>query len=112
MKIYLYELRELFIDKPGCLLTCDELEAEEKVKTYTFKKYCSPRIYKSEIGCVKKSYSNQLYLLEKDDEKAKKLFRNYLSERLDAEKKRHAEECNKINKLLSACQEFDCSLAE
>jgi len=105
MKIYLYELHDTLINNPESIfIRCSELEAEEKAKTYTFKDYCSPRIYKSEIGCVKKPYYSQVYLLENDEEKAKELFRNYLLKRLDEEKKRHEKECDGINKLLLVCQ--------
>ena len=105
MKIYFYELRDLFINKPESMfITCSELEAEEKTKTYMVKSHWLSRLNKSNIGCVAKFCGIYVYLLEKDEEKAKKLFRNYLSKSFDEEKKRHEEECNEINRLLSVCQ--------
>jgi len=96
MEIYMYRIDfddKFIFEKIGGF--------EEKEKTYMRKSGYPRQIKKSELGCVKNDFLRlQLFLLERDDKRAKDLFRLHLNQKLNDEKNRHEKECYKINSLL------------
>ena len=84
MKLYSFELN----DFRTLEIKRTVLDVEEKPKTYITKKICSRRIRKEDIGKIVGTYTKSVVLKEDDFEKAKKLFLEMLTIKVDVYKKR------------------------
>lgn len=88
MKIYYYILNSsLWIPVP--VFKFEEIEVEEKPKTFIFgdkrpSNYYNSRLSKDDAGFVRKGYRElYLFLLERNDDLAKKKFVEYLNSQIE-----------------------------
>lgn len=88
MKIFYYVLdSSLWTLVP--VLKIQEIEVEEKPKTYLFREtkpsgYYNQRVSKEDIGIIQKEYSKiYLFLMERNDDFAKRKFVEYLNSQIE-----------------------------
>lgn len=88
MKIFYYIL-DSSLWTPVPVFKIQEIEAEEKPKTFMFRDsrpsgYCNSRLSKDAVGLIQKDYSKlYLFLLERNDDLAKKKFVEYLNSQIE-----------------------------
>lgn len=106
MKLHFYLLEEPWNAEP--YIRHEEVEAEEKPKTYTLKERPENiyvrRIEKWKIGCMLTDFGKKVILLERDDDKAKQIFIEHFNSLIDNIEKRIAE-YTKIIKTISEWEE-------